>query len=68
MNAVLVRNLDSDALLVTYNCIRECLEFLDDESQFHSRIGARMSVAKELMGQLRHEIDDRMKRQDPSIV
>nr|WP_295463053.1 hypothetical protein [Mesorhizobium sp.] len=52
-----LRALSDDDLLLFYNCVREALEFLDDTSQFHARVGIDPEYAEQVRVALRAELE-----------
>ena len=54
-----LRALSDDDLLLFYNCVREALEFLDDASQFHARVGIDTEYAEQVRVALGSELHRR---------
>jgi hypothetical protein len=51
--------LSDDDLLLFYNCVRETLEYLDDSSQFHARVGIDPEYAERVRVALGSELHRR---------
>ncbi|SFT90417.1 hypothetical protein SAMN05518861_10785 [Mesorhizobium sp. YR577] len=64
MNPFLLTRLDADELLALANCLNEVREALNNESEFHTRVGVSLDFAEKLHRELRGEMDRRKAQGD----
>jgi hypothetical protein len=53
------RKLSNDELRLLHGCIREAMECLNDDAQFHARVGVGVDEAKRIMEILGNELTKR---------
>ena len=54
------KDFSNDELLLLHGCIREAMECLDDDSEFHARVGVDVDEAKRVMEILGIELSKRL--------
>ncbi len=59
MTPVQIEKLKNLDLLMFYNCIRETIEALEYDGSFSARVGVDMNYAKEVLKDLKIELEQR---------